>query len=158
MLRRPRVFRDRTVPLDAFSDNEMKNHCRLSRQIIMQIHDQIQVDIGPRTGWNKSVPDILQLFCAFRLYACGSFQHVVGDGLGLHRSTVNRNISRVSKAFLRLIKQHIRFPRELLLRCCSMAELLTPDLTCHWILPRQIKPHVPSVVPKIKPRSWEKPN
>ena len=109
-VRRPRVFRDRTHPLDAYNDVEIIERYRLPRPLIIELHDLIQNDIEPQTRRNKAVPAMLQLFCALRFYACGSFQRVVGDGLGLHRSTVSRIVNRVSSAIVRHHRRYITFP------------------------------------------------
>jgi len=110
-LMKPRVFRDRTHPLDAYDDEEIKARYRLSRALILQLHDMIQIELEPKTNRNKAVPAILQIFGTLRYYACGSFQHVVGDGLGLHRSTVSRIIHRVTNAIVRQMRRFINFPR-----------------------------------------------
>ena len=110
-LRRPRVFRDRTHPLDAYSDLEIRQRYRLTREIILELHDLIHIELEPRTNRNKAVPAILKLFVTLRYYACGSFQRVVGDGLGLERSTVSRIITKVTAAICRLRNRFITFPR-----------------------------------------------
>ena len=79
LIRKERVFRDRTHPLDAYDDDETRRRYRLSRQMILELYDMIGVELEPRTNRNHAVPGLLQIFCALR-YACGSFQTVVGDG------------------------------------------------------------------------------
>jgi hypothetical protein len=69
----------------------------------------IRLDIEHRSNKNHAVPCILQLFCAVR-YACGSYQHVVGDGIGIHRASVSRIITRVTNAISRLSNRLICFP------------------------------------------------
>ena len=101
-LRKQRVFRDRVHPLDAYDDTELKARDRLSRPMIMEIYDHIGIDIEPQTNRNHAISGMLQIFCTLRYYACGSFQTVVGDGLGIHRSTVSRIIARVITALCQL--------------------------------------------------------
>lgn len=109
-LRKQRVFRDRVHPLDAYDDTELKARYRLSRPMIMEIYDHIGIDIEPQTNRNHAIPGMLQIFCTLRYYACGSFQTVVGDGLGIHRSTVSRIIARVTTALCQLKNRYIKFP------------------------------------------------
>ena len=109
-LRKQRVFRDRVHPLDAYDDTELKARYRLSRPMIMEIYDHIGIDIEPQTNRNHAIPGMLQIFCTLRYYACGSFQTVVGDGLGIHRSTVSRIIARVTTALCQLKNRCIKFP------------------------------------------------
>jgi hypothetical protein len=112
LIRRERIFRDRTNPLDAYDDDEIRKKYRLTRQMILALHDEISVDIEPQTQRNHAVPAILQLFCALRYYASGSFQEVLGDAHGLHKSTISRIIHRVSTALCRRRHQYIQFPRQ----------------------------------------------
>ena len=108
---RPRVFRDRTHPLDMYDDEEIRRRYRLTRQLIMSLHDIIGPGLEPDTNRNHAVPAILQLFTALRYYATGTFQNVVGDNSGIHRSTVSRIITRVTVAICTLQHRYIKFPR-----------------------------------------------
>ena len=53
-----------------------------------------------------------QLLIALRFYACGSFQQVVGDTVGVEKSTVCRIVRRVSLALSRLLPQYCNWPTE----------------------------------------------
>ena len=111
LIRRECVFRDRTHPLDTYDDDEMKSRYRLTRAMVLDLYELIRAELEPRTNRNHAIPGLLQLFCTLRYYACGSFQRIVGDGLGLHRSTVSRIITRVTSAICRLSNRYISFPR-----------------------------------------------
>lgn len=106
-----RVFRDRVHPLDAYDDDEIRGKYRLTRELIIHLHDMIHEDLDPKTNRNHAVPAMLQIFCALRYYATGTFQSVIGEGLGLHRSTVSRIITKVTNAICRLKNHYIMFPR-----------------------------------------------
>ena len=108
---KPRIFRDRLHPLDAYDDEEIRKRYRLTRQLILTLHDMIQHEIEPQTNRNMAVPAILQIFIALRYYACGSFQVVVGDSIGVHRSTVSRIITRVTASICGLKHRYVTFPR-----------------------------------------------
>ena len=49
-----------------------------------------------------------QLLIALRFYACGSFQQVIGDTVGVEKSTVSRIIRRVSLA----LAQYCEWPSD----------------------------------------------
>ena len=91
-LRRERIFRDKTHPLDTYTDEEIRCRYRLSREMIMNLHNMI-ADLEPHTQRNHAIPAINQIFCALRYYAMESYQSVVGDSFGVHRSTVSRIIA-----------------------------------------------------------------
>ena len=110
-LPRPRIFRDRLHPLDAYNDEEIRVRYRLTRPLIIDLHDLIYLDIEPQTNRNHAVPAMLQIFGAIRYYASRTFQTVVGDSIGLHRSTISRIIERVTNAICRLKNRFILFPR-----------------------------------------------
>ena len=51
-----------------------------------------------------------QLLVALRFYATGSFQLVVADLIGVHKSTVCRTVHKVSEAIASLRPRFVRFP------------------------------------------------
>ena len=112
-IRRNRIFRDRLHPLDAYNDDEIIRRYRLSRELIINLYDQIGADLEPETLRNHAIPGMLQIFVALRFYACGSFQAVVGDGIGIHKSSVSRIITRVTQRLVRLRNRFIKFPRNI---------------------------------------------
>ena len=104
------VFRDRAHPLDMYDDTELVRRHRFITELIMDLCDQIGPDIEPASNRNHAIPAILQIFCALRYYACGTFQHVVGDSIRIHRSSVSLIIHRVSRRICTLYRQYISFP------------------------------------------------
>ena len=110
-LRRERIFRDRSNPLDTFSDEEIINKYRLSRECIINLCETLNDELEWPTRRNYALPAHLQVLTALRFYASGSFQAVVGDTIGIHKSTVSRCINRVSKVLCTKIKDYIRFPQ-----------------------------------------------
>jgi hypothetical protein len=110
-IRRNRVFRDRLHPLDAYNDTEIIARYRLSRPLILNLYNQISNEIEPQTLRSHAIPGILQLFCALRFYASGTFQAVIGDSIGIHKSSVCRIVARVTVAICRLKNRYIKFPR-----------------------------------------------
>ena len=108
--RKQRVFRDRTHPLDAYDDDDIRRRYRLSREMILELYNMFGNDLEPVTNRNHAFPGMLQIFCALRYYDCGSFQTVVGDGLGVHRSTVSKIVTRVTMSLCRLKTDTSNYP------------------------------------------------
>ena len=106
-----RVFRDRLHPLDAYDDMEIIRRYRLSREIILELYDLIRDDLDPKTQRNHAIPGLLQLFCALRYYASGTLQHVIGDSIGIQRSSVSRIITRVTNSICAVRRRYITFPQ-----------------------------------------------
>ena len=78
--------------------------------MIEELHEQIGPGLEPRTHRNKAIPAINQICCKLSYYATGTFQAVLGDGLGIHRSSVSLIITRVTNAICTLTNRYIKFP------------------------------------------------
>ena len=108
--RRERVFRRRINPLEEYDNDELKRRYRLSRELLLQLNEEIGAELEHQTNRNYAIPAINQICCALRYYAAGSFQSVTGDGLGIHKSSVCVIISKVTEKICALREQYIRFP------------------------------------------------
>lgn len=109
-MRRNRIFRDRTHPLEEFTDTKIFQKFRFRRQEIFDIVDSVSDDLEyvlPRKG---SLTPVLQVLLALRFYATGAFQDVVADLIGVSQPTVCRAVSRVTDALLRQASQWIKMP------------------------------------------------
>lgn len=109
-LRRNRIFRDRLHPLDAYNDREIIRRYRLSRPLILELYDEIAHEIEPQSLRSHAIPGILKLFCVLRFCATGTFQAVIGDSIGIHKSSVSRIVARVTTALSTLRNEYIKFP------------------------------------------------
>ena len=111
LIRRERVFRDRTNPLDTYNDQELIKKYRLSRPMILYLIDTLEDDLSPTTIRNKAIPASLQIFISLRVLASGSFQEVIGDGHGVSKASVSRKLHKVCQAICRhLTNVYIKFP------------------------------------------------
>ena len=108
-LRRNRVFRDRLHPLDRYDDIELFGKFRFRRQNILELTDKLKelIELPNRKG---ALPPVVQVWLTLRFYACGSFQDVCGELIGVHQATASRTITRVMEARLPLASEWIRFP------------------------------------------------
>ena len=111
-MRRERIFRDRSNPLDAMSDEELISKYRLNRECIFNLVEELNDDLKSPTRRNYALPSYLQVLTALRFYGTGSFQAVVGDTHGIHKSTVSRCINRVSTALCQRVRQYIKYPND----------------------------------------------
>lgn len=108
-IRRQRVFRDRTNPLDVYNDAEFRERFRFRREDVLNLCEDIgdAIDVSMRQG---SLPVSMQILIALRYFACGSFQIVIGDLFGVHRSTVSRVVDRVSRVVSGQLNNYVRMP------------------------------------------------
>ncbi|KAK0156165.1 putative nuclease HARBI1 [Merluccius polli] len=97
-------------PLEVYNDAAVVQHYRLPREAIRHLLATISQDLRRATGRSFALTPQVQLLAALRFYATGSFLQVVGDGLGLSKSSVCRSVQAVTYSLLSLVPQHVRFP------------------------------------------------
>lgn len=97
-LRRERVVRDRTNPLDIYSDSELIERFRFGRQALFDLIEEISPQLQHGSDRNAALSPTLQVLIALRFYANGAFQNTVGDMINVHRTTACRAIRQVSLA------------------------------------------------------------
>lgn len=110
--RAERIFRDRLNPLEVYSGPCFRDRFRLSKETIRDfIMPEIIGDLHRHTLRNQSLTPIQQLCIVLRFYSSGSFHRILGDTLGMHRSTVTKLIHLVSVSIIRRLKHvYIRTP------------------------------------------------
>ncbi|KAJ8048988.1 Protein ALP1-like [Holothuria leucospilota] len=109
--RRERVFRDRTNPLDLWTDQQMYAKYRFSRLACINIIDMLQDELEHRTRRNHALPPSLQVFIALRFFGHGSVTDDSGaEPHGVSIPTACRAVRRVTKALCRRQNQFIKFP------------------------------------------------
>ena len=109
-LRRERVFRDRTDPLEKYSDLELLERYRFDRQSIIYIHHLLEGNLLSATGRNHVLSVMLQVCVTLHFMATGSFLTVIGDVHGINKSTVSRTIIKVVNALCNCPELRIKFP------------------------------------------------
>jgi hypothetical protein len=90
-LRRNRVFRDRVNPLEDYNDVKLYKKFRFTRNDILELTDMVRDAIRYGAERKGSLTPVLQVMLTLRFYATGTFQHTVGDLLGVDQSTVSRS-------------------------------------------------------------------
>ena len=111
VLRRPRVFRDRSNPLEDLEPDEVFRRYRFLPPTIIFIMSLLP-DLSAPTARNMPLPPLMQLLVCLRYFATGSSHLLIADSLNISRSTAGRCIRRVAKHISRLAPRFIRFPRE----------------------------------------------
>ncbi len=95
-IRRERVFKDRSNPLEVLSEKELFEKLRFPRHAIQQLAFDLEEQLRPETSRNCSIPPLLQICLALRCFATGCFINAAADVIGVHKSTASRIIHRVS--------------------------------------------------------------
>ncbi|XP_064605835.1 putative nuclease HARBI1 [Liolophura sinensis] len=101
-IRRERVFRDRTHPLDVLNDGDVVARYRLDRRSILQVVDFLTPALERPTNRNHAIPVVLQVLTALRYYASGSFQSLVSDLHGISVPSTSRIVRSVTTAIVNL--------------------------------------------------------
>jgi hypothetical protein len=66
-MRRERIFRDRTNPLEIY-DLELIERFRFDRRTILQITQLLQDDLDSSTFRNKAIPPLIKILISLRLF------------------------------------------------------------------------------------------
>ena len=109
-IRRNRIFRDRTHPLEIYNDEQIYTKFRFYRHLILQLTDEVRNDIEVVLSRKGSQTPILQVLLTPRFYAKGTLQNVIGELLGVDQSTVSRIVNKFTNAFFRRMNQFIVWP------------------------------------------------
>lgn len=107
--RADRVFRER-FSIENMTEEEIRRRYRFGKDSIKQIVDLLDPIIGPKTKRSQALSTELQLLVSLRYYACGGFLEVVGDTVGVDKTTVSRVVRKVSQALVSLAPRIIKWP------------------------------------------------
>ncbi|KAM7297958.1 putative nuclease HARBI1 [Ixodes scapularis] len=107
---RPRQVRPRDDPFYRYDDVDFITRFRLSKDATIRLLSRIEHAIAFDGLRNCPLSPINQLLVALRFYATGTFQVVLGDLWGVHKSTVCRVVKRVTHAIAALARDFISFP------------------------------------------------
>jgi len=109
---KPRVFRDRTQPLDCMTDDELISRYRLPRESIIELIDTLTPDLKHPSMRSNALPVSTQVLVSLQFYATGSMQRVTGDIHGVSQPSVSRCVNAVSNALTHKASDYIRFPTQ----------------------------------------------
>ena len=106
---RPRVFLDRTNPLEVLTEEEVFARYRFRTQTILYLVDLCD-DVRRRTNRSFAVPILLAVLTYLRFTATGAIQLMVGDTLALSQPTISRLCKQVGETISGLAGRFIQFP------------------------------------------------
>ena len=109
---RERKFQQREIDLDELTDEELHSRYRFGRESIKFLVEILKDDRQRQTRRNHALSPTLQVLVALRFSASGSFLQIIGDTIGLPKSTVSRIVTDVSKALVNKQEEFINFPTE----------------------------------------------
>ena len=78
----------------------------------MHITDLLAEDLRRKTQRNHPISALQQVLIALRFYASGSFLQVIGDTIGVDKSTVSRVVTNVSLVLVAKQQQYIKWPKD----------------------------------------------
>lgn len=107
--RRARIYRKNNNIL-AYSDQELRARYRFGIASIQYITNLIGADLQRKTNRNHALKPIDQVLMALRFYASGSFLQVIGDTIGVDKSTVSRAVHDVSQLLSAKQNEFIKWP------------------------------------------------
>ncbi|XP_042210294.1 putative nuclease HARBI1 [Homarus americanus] len=108
-LRRERRYRDPLDPIN-ISDENLIRYYRFPRCEILRLCEELDPFLRRRTRRSHAVPIHTQVLVALRVYASGTFQHVLGDTVGLTQASVSRIIRDVTQILTERARFEIKMP------------------------------------------------
>lgn len=109
---RPRVFKDRSNPLEELPADEVFRKYRFRPDTILFIVGMFFEHLVHPTLRNSPLPPLLQVLAALRFVATGSFYNLVGESLGVAKSTTGRAARYVCHLLAGKAGNYIKFPRD----------------------------------------------
>ena len=86
--RRPRKLRlSNNSLIDDYTDEELRARYRFGRQSILCITNLLARDLRRSTARNHALTPLHQVLIALRFFASGSFLQIIGDTVGVDKST-----------------------------------------------------------------------
>ena len=98
------------IDLTNFSEDELKSRFRFGRDSIIFLVELLREDLERQTSRNHALSLTVQVLVALRFFASGSFLQVIGDIVGLPKSTVFRTMRDVSAALIQKRNEFVHWP------------------------------------------------
>ena len=108
-VRRPRLFQDRTNPLEYLSEDEVYNIFRFRPDTIVYIL-QMLPNLASDIYRNSPLPALVQVLVCLRFLATGAIHLLIGDATEVSRSTAGRCIRTISRMIAALVGRFVKFP------------------------------------------------
>ena len=98
------------IDLTNFSEEELKSRFRFGRDSIIFYVELLREGLERQTSRNHALSPTVEVLVALRFFAFGSFLQVIGDTVGLPKSTVSQTIRDVSAALIQKRNVFIPWP------------------------------------------------
>nr|XP_022294272.1 putative nuclease HARBI1 [Crassostrea virginica] len=107
--RRPRLFRDRSNPLETLDEDEVFERFRFHPQTIMYLIGLLP-NLAHPTKRNNPLPPLIQVLVCLRYLATGAIHLLIGDSLNISRSAAGHCIRGIALHIAGLAQRFIVFP------------------------------------------------
>ena len=87
VVRRERIFRDRTQPLEVYDDVELVQRYRFRRADIFWLVDEFEGELEYDCARRGGLSLLMEVMVALRIFAAGAFQLDVADTSGVSKPT-----------------------------------------------------------------------
>ncbi len=109
---RQRVYVERTKPLEQYTTDELYVRFRFGKADIEYLVNLLRPKLQHITQRSHGLSVEDQILIALRFYACGTFDQVVGDYMGVVKSAVCDVVRDVSIALASLVNEFVSFPKD----------------------------------------------
>nr|XP_023668356.1 putative nuclease HARBI1 [Paramormyrops kingsleyae] len=109
---RQRVDAEHAKPLKQYTSEELYAHFHFGRDDIKYIADLVRPTLQHQNQRSHVLSVEEQCLIALRFYACGTFYQVIGDNMGVRKTTVSNVVKAMSVALGSLINQFVYFPKD----------------------------------------------
>lgn len=109
-IRIERYIADRTNPLEVLLPHKVKEKFHFCPETIYYLCDLWENKLSRTTKRSMALPPLLQILVALRFFATGSYFRVIGDTLGVSKSTVCLCVDIISNLLVKRSSKEISFP------------------------------------------------
>ena len=132
--RRKRRYRPRGLNINGLYDSELRAIYKFGRNSINYITNLLREDLVRDTQRGHALEPEQQVLIALRFFASDSFLQVIGDSLGVEKSTVSQVMKDVSLALNRRRHQFIKWPSNDKVDKNKNNFFLQAEFSmCHWL-------------------------
>lgn len=100
------------LDINTLSEREIRERFRFGRESIDFLVGLLEDKLMRDTQRSRALTPRQQVLIALRFFATGSFLQIVGDSLGVDKSTVSRVVTDVTEALVQLRHDFISWPNE----------------------------------------------
>lgn len=145
----PRIFRDRSNPMEGLSDEEVRKRYRFRPHTVHFICDLLSGWLQRPTGRSHSLPVLYVVLIAIQYMASGAFQLIIGDTVRVHRTTACRCIRQFSLAVQHVIADYVKFPSGLTARTTRRNLFDIAGISSPFTSPPPCLPFPPIDLPEV---------